>query len=60
MHSRINQKPSALIKQVYPDSVNFTVEAKLVPDHPECFLFYKDSISLFAQWHTRVKYLSPV
>lgn len=49
MHSRINQKLAAFIKQVYPDSVNFTVEAKVVPDHPECSLFYKASVSLCAQ-----------
>lgn len=49
MHTRINQKLAALIKQVYPDSVAFTVEAKLLPDHRECSLFYKASISLFAQ-----------
>lgn len=49
MHTRINQKLAAFIKQVFTDSVTFTVEAKLVPDHRECSLFYKASILLFAQ-----------
>lgn len=44
MKGRINQKLAAFIKQVYPDSVNITVEAKLVPDHPECSLFYTASV----------------
>lgn len=48
MHSRINQKLAAFIKKC-TQTVNFTVDAKLVPDHPECSLFYKTSISFFAQ-----------
>lgn len=58
-HAHQTQSETSCMHEAYPDSANFAVAAKLVPDHTEGSLFYQASISLLAQWHPWLQYLSP-